>query len=180
MVTSLHFNQIPRALAGDVLALQFVHKLPAIMLRFSKRLLTIAALSCAAMPCFASAPAQTELPASCKPPEYPLNAVKRAETGISKLGFLLRPDGTVARSVVVNSSRSATLDNAARDALSEFVLQSAAELGHAAAQFDVGVRYERGNGVPADPEEALRWYRKSAAQGDLFATQRLALGRLWY
>jgi TPR repeat protein len=70
--------------------------------------------------------------------------------------------------------------DAARDALSEFVLQSAAELGHATAQFDVGVRYERGNGVPADPEEALRWYRKPAAQGDLFATQRLALGRLWY
>lgn len=58
------------------------------------------------------------------------------------------------------------------------ILRSAAELGHAHAQFDLGRHYEKGNEVKADFEEALRWYRKSAAQGDVFATQRLTLGVL--
>jgi hypothetical protein len=69
MVTSLHFNQIPRSLAGDVLTLQyfiaiwswgFINKLDAMMRRFSKRLLTIAARSRMAMPAFACGPAQPE------------------------------------------------------------------------------------------------------------------------
>jgi len=89
-----------------VLALQFIHKLPAIMLRFSKRLLTIAALSCAAMPCLASEQAQPEQPAACKQPDYPRNALKQGQEGISRLGFLVRPDGTVARSIVLGSTSS--------------------------------------------------------------------------
>jgi len=216
------------------------------MLRFSKRLLTIAALSCLAVPSCASGPAQAELPASCKAPEYPLNAVKNSASGISRVGFLIRPDGTVARWILLNSSGSADLDNAARAALSEcvfermagsigelwrevdyvwylgdaglveatqaaarsakggnlnaryhlslllstsaksdaereqalLVLRSAAELGHAHAQFDLARRYERGQGMPADLDEALRWYRKSAGQGDPLAIQRVELGRL--
>lgn len=58
------------------------------------------------------------------------------------------------------------------------VLRSAAELGHAHAQFDLGQRLEKGDGIKADLDEALRWYRKSADKGDPMATQRLALGRL--
>jgi TonB family protein len=217
------------------------------MLRFSKCLLTIAASSCMALPSFASEPAQPQLPASCKPPEYPRNAQKSASSGISKIGFLVRPDGTVVRWVLLNSSGSADLDNAARAALSQcvferdegstgelwrevvyvwsltddpglleakkaaalsakggnlnaryhlslllsagaksdaereqalLVLRSAAELGHAQAQFDLGRCYERGKGLQANLDEALRWYRKSADQGDPLAIQRLELGRL--
>lgn len=58
------------------------------------------------------------------------------------------------------------------------VLRSAAELGHAHAQFDLGRRYEKGDGLKADLDEALRWYKKSAAQGDPLAQQRLSLGIL--
>ncbi|MFC5462477.1 TonB family protein [Massilia niabensis] len=58
------------------------------------------------------------------------------------------------------------------------VLRSAAELGHAHAQYDLGQRYEKGEGVTVDPDEALRWYRKSAAQDDPLAKQRLTLGIL--
>lgn len=55
--------------------------------------------------------------------------------------------------------------------------QSAAEQGYAHAQFDLGIRYERGDGVPKDLEEARRWYVKAAAQGDVLAVQWLAAER---
>ena len=58
------------------------------------------------------------------------------------------------------------------------VLRSAAELGHAHAQFDLARRHEIGDGVGADLNEALRWYQKSAQQGDPLAKQRLTLGML--
>lgn len=58
------------------------------------------------------------------------------------------------------------------------VLLGAAERGHAHAQYDAGRHYEKGLGVQANIEEALRWYRKAAAQDDLLAIQRLKLGVL--
>lgn len=41
-----------------------------------------------------------------------------------------------------------------------------AQQGHRAAQFNVGVLYEKGLGVAQDPAEAARWYLKAAQQGD--------------
>jgi len=58
------------------------------------------------------------------------------------------------------------------------MLRSAAELGHASAQYELGTHYEKGEGMAADSEEALRWYRKAADQGDVFAIQRLETGHL--
>jgi len=58
------------------------------------------------------------------------------------------------------------------------LLRSAAELGQPHAQFDLGARLEKGEGVGADLEAALDWYRKSAAQGDIVAIQRLQSGYL--
>ncbi|MET0981786.1 MAG: hypothetical protein ABWY02_06775 [Telluria sp.] len=58
------------------------------------------------------------------------------------------------------------------------VLRSAAELGHAHAQFDLGRRHDIGEGVEMNLGDALRWYRKAAAQGDPLAKQHLALGTL--
>ena len=40
-----------------------------------------------------------------------------------------------------------------------------AEQGHASAQFNLGLMYEYGQGVPQDYKEALKWYRLSAEQG---------------
>ena len=40
-----------------------------------------------------------------------------------------------------------------------------AEQGHASAQFNLGLMYEDGQGVPQDYKEALKWYRLSAEQG---------------
>lgn len=59
---------------------------------------------------------------------------------------------------------------------SDAELRGVADLGYAPAQFALGRRYESGNRVKADVEEALRWYEKAAAQGDVLAIQRLRLG----
>ena len=40
----------------------------------------------------------------------------------------------------------------------------AADQGHAVAQFNLGVHYYNGKGVPQDDVEALAWYRKAAEQ----------------
>jgi len=214
----------------------------------SKRLLVLAVFMGAAMPsiAFEQAPLDTK---TCKKPEYPPNALHAEQEGISLIGFFVRADGKVMRSVVLNSSGSADLDSATAKALSKCtflparnggevgdrwvrmtyswrfeddpdgrgamrkaalaarkgdldalyqfslllissantdadrekattVLHSAAEQGHAHAQYHVGWRYEKGVEVEANLEEALRWYQQSAAQGDPLATQRLALGRL--
>ncbi len=44
-------------------------------------------------------------------------------------------------------------------------LREAAEKGIAAAQFNLGVLYASGTGVPKDAVKAVEWYRKAALQG---------------
>ena len=41
-----------------------------------------------------------------------------------------------------------------------------AEQGDVDAQFILGYIYERGEGVPQNGAEAVKWYRKAAEQGD--------------
>jgi len=60
------------------------------------------------------------------------------------------------------------------------LLRRAAELGKPYAQFVLGRRYERGEGVTQDIDTALDWYEKAAAQGDVFAVDRLGFGELTY
>ena len=43
-------------------------------------------------------------------------------------------------------------------------LRARAEQGDASAQFNLGVRYADGEGVPQDDAEAVRWYRLAAAR----------------
>jgi TPR repeat protein len=42
----------------------------------------------------------------------------------------------------------------------------AAAKGNASAQFNLGIMYANGEGVPKDEAKAVEWYQKSAAQGD--------------
>ena len=73
-------------------------------------------------------------------------------------------------------------------------LIKAAEQGDAVAQFNLGVMYYGGEGVPQDYEEALRWYKLAAEQGYAVAqgnlgssyskgegvTQDYVLAHMWY
>jgi hypothetical protein len=45
-------------------------------------------------------------------------------------------------------------------------LMQLADQGDAAAQFALGVRYETGDGVPQDDQEAVRWFNEAAEQDD--------------
>ena len=56
--------------------------------------------------------------------------------------------------------------------------RKAAEQGHAKAQFNLGLTYYYGEGVPKDVAEAVKWYRKAAELGNADA-QRI-LGSLYY
>ena len=53
----------------------------------------------------------------------------------------------------------------------------AAEQGDADAQYNLGVMYATGEGVPQDEAEAVRWYRLAAEQG--IATAQTNLGPMY-
>ena len=103
-----------------------------------------------------------------RPLPYPEEALKLGEAGISLIGFLVRADGTVDRSLVLSSSGSQELDLAVRPGLSKCLFEPA----------KLGTRCERGAGVDADAVQARQWYEKAASNGDEFALQRLRLGEL--
>ena len=50
-----------------------------------------------------------------------------------------------------------------------------AEQGNANAQFNLGLMYEKGKGVPQDYKEAVKWYRMAAEQGVTYAQANLGL-----
>jgi TPR repeat protein len=52
-----------------------------------------------------------------------------------------------------------------------------AEQGNAKAQYNLGVMYRNGHGVPQDDAEAVGWYRKAAEQG--YATAQHKLGVMY-
>ena len=54
----------------------------------------------------------------------------------------------------------------------------AAEQGHASAQYNLGVMYATGEGVPEDDAEAVRWYRMAAEQSN--ASAQYNLGVMYY
>lgn len=54
------------------------------------------------------------------------------------------------------------------------LLKPLADQGDAAAQFNLGILYDRGQGVAPDFVEAARWYRLSADQGFEIAQASLA------
>jgi TPR repeat protein len=54
-------------------------------------------------------------------------------------------------------------------------LRPLAEQGHAAAQFNLGLLYANGQGVPKDDAQARQWYEKAAAQGHAEAQANLGI-----
>ncbi len=54
-------------------------------------------------------------------------------------------------------------------------LGKASEFGHSEAQNDLGVMYEKGQGVVKDDVEAVRWYRKAAEQGNALGQNNLGV-----
>ncbi|HSG06069.1 MAG TPA: tetratricopeptide repeat protein [Nitrospiria bacterium] len=53
------------------------------------------------------------------------------------------------------------------------LFQSLAEQGDAAAQYNLGLLYDKGKGAPQDYSEAVKWYQKAAEQGQAEAQYNL-------
>jgi TPR repeat protein len=54
------------------------------------------------------------------------------------------------------------------------LLRPLADQGDAQAQYNLGVLYDNGQGVPQDNGEAMKWYRKAADQGEARGQNNLA------
>jgi hypothetical protein len=59
-----------------------------------------------------------------------------------------------------------------------FELRKRAEQGDAAAQYNLGLMYRNGEGVPQSDADAVEWYRKAAEQG--LAAAQCNLGLMYY
>lgn len=57
------------------------------------------------------------------------------------------------------------------------VVRPLAEKGYPFAQFNLGVLYDEGKGVPMDDRQAIEWYRKAAEQG--FSQAQINLGLMY-
>ncbi len=55
------------------------------------------------------------------------------------------------------------------------LMRPLAEQGDAAAQSNLGVMYDTGQGVPQDDAEAVKWFRLAAEQGDATAQYNLGV-----
>jgi TPR repeat protein len=53
--------------------------------------------------------------------------------------------------------------------------QPLAEQGYARAQYNLGVMYDNGQGIPQDDKLAAQWYRKAAEQGYEYAQNNLGV-----
>ena len=73
------------------------------------------------------------------------------------LALLPTVPGALAQSTDAASAQNKGIDPA---------LLAKAQAGDAAAEFQVGLNYEDGEGVPADFTKAAIWYRKAAEQED--------------
>ncbi len=54
-------------------------------------------------------------------------------------------------------------------------MKALAEQGMAAAQYNLALMYDNGEGVPENDAEAVKWYRKAADQGNAEAQSNLGL-----
>jgi len=71
--------------------------------------------------------------------------------------------------------RACDLNDRGRHAEAFSLYRQSAELGHAKAQFNLGLMYDQGQYVTQDYAEAVSWYSKAAEQGNANAQYNLAL-----
>jgi TPR repeat protein len=84
---------------------------------------------------------------------------------------------TLERKVESGKASWHTLTASQQNLMAEVVAMytTAANQGHAAAQFDLGVLHHGGKGVSQDFQEAGRWFRKAAEQGHADAQYNLGV-----
>ena len=81
--------------------------------------------------------------------------------------------GTPSFSADFNKGLTAAQNGDFATALKEW--KPLAEQGDATAQFNLALMYSKGDGVPQDYKEAVRWYTLAAEQGDAQAQYNVAV-----
>lgn len=112
--------------------------------------------------------------AGCAKPEYPRASLRNMEEGITLLGFLIRTDGSVGDTVVLNASGHPALDASARDALSKCVFKPARRNGEPVEQW-VPVAYKWWIDGDKGMNRAKRDALQLAEAGDVGALYHLSL-----
>jgi TPR repeat protein/S1-C subfamily serine protease len=88
-------------------------------------------------------------------------SIVRAEAGDdSAAGIISRADPALLKSL---KSSASIIDS----------LKKSAEEGDAEAMYNLATAYEKGNGVKADPIQALRWYEAAARKGHYWALDQI-------
>jgi hypothetical protein len=93
----------------------------------------------------------------------------RSLAGRTTMHVLLLPALLTALNIPVQSAATQTV------AVSVNEVRQRAEQGDPAAQFDLGIRYNQGKDVPADPTLAADWFRKAAAKSNTDAMVQLGI-----
>lgn len=88
---------------------------------------------------------------------------------IPSLFIVFREKGTSDYYKGVDASRAEDYKTAAK------YYSLAAKKGHSSAQYNLGLLYEEGKGIEKNMEEASKWYRRSAEQGNPLSMHSFAL-----
>jgi TonB family protein len=112
--------------------------------------------------------------AACIQPDYSPKALRLGQNGISVIGFLVRADGTVAKSVVLSSSGSPELDQKTADALSVCEFKPAIHDGRPVEGWQP-VAYTWTLEDDPDFARAIHAAAVAASKGDLAARLQLSL-----
>jgi TPR repeat protein len=124
----------------------------------------------------------TDVPTAHKAEEGPPPAGKPDSDGVGWAIFMVCTAGAifvVSLTLTFNSTPStpsSSQANVSAAAITPTML-SEAKSGDAAAQFNLGILYKDGQGVPQDFAQAAVWFRKAAEQGDAHA--QFCLGALY-
>ncbi len=129
------------------------------------------------------APATPPPSAATAPPSLNLNSAEKASSGLnlpmlspSLLGTAPTPKGDVTGSIArapldsqSNGQPAQTAQPPAADGLPAAIggarLRTAASAGDPAAAYEIAMRFVEGRGVPANLEEAARWFERAASKG---------------
>jgi len=96
--------------------------------------------------------------------------------GALLVGSMLAVSGGISRAELLEDALAAYERGDYPTALRLFL--PLAEQGNTVAQFNVGIMYDKGQGVAQDYREAENWYRLAAEKG--YANAEYALGALYY
>ncbi|MBV9555869.1 MAG: SEL1-like repeat protein [Pseudolabrys sp.] len=127
-------------------------------------------------PTVSSVDLATTAPSVTTPPQLPTTALSSVPSLTG--GAATNPDitGSITKRPAAAPAPAAN-DSRLPIAIGSVTLRNAASSGNSAAAYEVAVRYAEGRGIPANAEEAARWFERAARDG--LAPAQFRLGSLY-